>query len=87
VHQIDSDDPLAVQIQLPGFQYSPPADITSSDFATYIELLDADERVLPLCIANHLDSLGRRRVSIYANYWLVNKTGTQVWWSGGGVAV
>ena len=86
IHSVDPQVPLILSIKIPCFGWSKPEDINSNVPSEVIRLLDEQRRTLSLRILNVIDSItGMRKVSIFAQYWMVNHTGLRLLYRRSGI--
>ena len=78
IHSVDPSIPLTLSVKIPCFGWSKAEDINSTTPSEVLQLLDEQQRKLNLRVINLVEFSGMRKISVFAQYWMVNHTGLRL---------
>ena len=78
IHCVDPNLPLTMSVKIPCFGWSKSEDINSNVPSEVVHLLDEQQRTLSLRVINLVESSGMRKISVFAQYWMLNHTGLRL---------
>ncbi|KAL6077052.1 Vacuolar Protein [Balamuthia mandrillaris] len=78
IYRFDTTEPLALSISVPGYKRNTPVYISGPNLKKKLALVPKNRTKfshLDINIDNRITAKGTRKVSLYAQFWMINRTG------------